>query len=80
MNRKVFSGKTSASVEARAHDWLADQASDFDLHCSITRTRGEGANRTVTVTVLYDRQPSSARLSSRRTALRGYDHSTAAGL
>lgn len=80
MNRKIFSGKTSAAVEARAHGWLADQEPDFDLHCSITRTSGEGATRKVTVTVWYDRRPSSARLSSRRAPLRGYDHSAAAGL
>ena len=80
MNRKIFSGKTGAAVEARAHDWLADQDSDFDLHCSITRTSGKGAGRKVTVTVWYGRRPSRAWLSPRRTPLRGYDHSTAAGL
>ena len=80
MNRKIFSGKTSAAVEARAHGWLADQEPDFDLHCSITRTSGKGAGRKVTVTVWYGRRPSRAWLSPRRTPLRGYDHSTAAGL
>jgi len=80
MNRKIFSGKTSASVEAKAHSWLADQASDFDLHCSITRTSGKGASRKVTVTVWYGRRPLSARLSSIRTRLRAHDHSILASL
>lgn len=80
MNRKIFSGKTSAAVEAKALGWLAEQDPDFDLHCSITRTRGEGASSKVTVTVWYDRQPASSRLSRRRAPLRGYDHSTAASL
>jgi hypothetical protein len=80
MNRKIFSGKTSAAVEARAHGWLADQDPDFDLHCSITRTTGKGAARKVTVTVWYGQRPSHARPSPRRTPSRSYDHSTAASL
>ena len=80
MNRKIFSGRTSATVEAKALGWLAEQDSDFDLHCSVTRTKGEGASSKATVTVWYVRRPSRARLSSRRARLRGYDCATAAGL
>jgi hypothetical protein len=80
MNRKVFSGRTSAAVEAMAYHWLAEQESGFDLHCSITRTIGERASRKVTVTVWYGRRPSRARRSPMRTPLRGYHHPAAASL